>query len=78
MAKLSLKTIKSDFAILDVLSGRKTLAKHFDKRSAILCPKEDRVYVKIQGYIDGINSEDDGISQEFSVTVQNVQIVRKR
>jgi hypothetical protein len=79
MGDLKLKTIKSDFAILDVKAGRKALAKHFESRPLIgPCPEPMRVYVKIEGYIDAIWSGDDTVSQEFSVDVQNVQIVRKR
>ena len=79
MGELKLKTITSDFAILDVKAGRKTLAKHFEKRPVMgECPEPMRVYVKIEGYIDAIWSSDDTVSREFSVNVQNVQIVRKR
>ena len=79
MKKLNLKTIKSDFAILDVLAGRKTLAKHFaGLRGFVVCPKDKRVYVKIEGYIDGIYGSDDGVSREFSVAVQSVKITRPR
>lgn len=72
------KTIKSDFAILDVKSGRKTLEKHFKSRPGMgECPKPLRVPVTITGYIDDVWGHDDGVSQEFSVTVEAVKI-RKR
>jgi hypothetical protein len=63
--------IKSTFAVLDVKSGRADLAKMFSKRGAYSEAK--RVPVLIQGYIDGIWSEDDGVSREFSVTVTGVK-----
>jgi len=65
--------VKSDFAILDVMTGRAKLAKHFAKRPRLgPCPPAMRVPVVIKGYIDDVWSEDDGVSREFSVTVQSV------
>ena len=61
MSGIKLKGVGSDFAILDVKSGRKTLARHFEKRPAMgECPKPMRVPVKIEGYIDAIWGGDDG------------------
>lgn len=71
--------IKSDFAILDVKTGRAKLNKHFDKRPRLgPCPKEMRVPVVIRGYIDGVWGGDDGVSREFSVTVEKVKLYDKR
>lgn len=65
--------MKSDFAILDVKSGRKALEKHFRNRPPLgPCPPAMRVPVTIRGYIDGTYSRDDGTSIEFSVVVQSV------
>lgn len=64
------RIIKSNFAILDVKNGRKSLAKHFKNRpTAGECPKEMRIPVIITGYIEGVWGRDDGESQEFSVHV---------
>lgn len=69
---------KSDFAILDVKAGRAKLAKHFAKRPRLgACPVGMRIPVVIHGYIDGIHGSDDGVSREFSVTVQSVKLTRK-
>lgn len=69
--------IKSDFAVLDVKSGRKTLAKHFAERPRLgPCPTALRIPVIILGYIDGQHSRDDGTSTEFGVRVQGVKIKR--
>lgn len=59
--------IFSDFAILDVKHGRKRLADLFTKH-----PKK-RVPVIIRGYIEDIHGNDDGISQEFTVIVYQVE-----
>lgn len=65
--------MKSDFAILDVREGRAGLSRHFRNRPPLgPCPTKMRVPVTIKGYIDGINSSDDGVSREFTVTVQSV------
>lgn len=65
--------MKSDFAILDVKAGRAALTKHFEKRPRLgVCPQPLRIPVVIRGYLDGIHSQDDGVSREFSVTVQSV------
>lgn len=59
--------IFSDFAILDVKHGRKTLDKLFKKN-----PKT-RIPVIIRGYIESPWGSDDGISQEFNVIVYQVE-----
>lgn len=66
--------IKSTFAILDVKAGRGPLNKHFAKAPRLGgCPEKLRIPVTITGYIDGVWSNDDGVSREFSVTVQSVK-----
>jgi hypothetical protein len=71
--------LESDFAILDVEKGRRSLAKHFAKRPKLgACPPEMRIPVVIRGYIDCIHGSDDGTSQEFAVTVESVEITDAR
>jgi hypothetical protein len=68
-------TIKSDFAILDVKKGRKRLAKHFADRPRLgECPKQLRIPVVIHGYLDCQHGGDDGVSIEFAVTVEKVEV----
>lgn len=67
--------IKSDFAILDVKIGRAKLARHFEGRPAMgECPEKMRVPVVIHGYVDSVWGADDGTSQEFSVTVERIEV----
>jgi hypothetical protein len=74
MSERKIKFKSSGFAILDVTSGRRALAKHFDARPPCgLCPEDLRIPVVIHGYLDGVNSFDDGTSREFSVNVEKVE-----
>lgn len=67
--------LSSDFALLDVKNGRKKLAKHFKQRPRFgECPETMRVPVIIHGYIDGVWGNDDGVSQEFEVIVQKLEV----
>lgn len=67
-------TIKSDFAILDVKTGRGALNKRLAKRPrGGPCPTEMRVPIVIHGYIDGVHGSFDGVSQEYSVTVTSIE-----
>jgi hypothetical protein len=67
--------IKSDFALLDVKTGRGPLKKHFAKRPRFGgCPPAMRIPVTITGYIDDVWGGDDGVSREFGVVVQSVKI----
>ena len=67
--------ITSDFAILDVKTGRKALAKHFEKRPGTgHCPEELRIPVTITGFISGQNSRDDGVSIEFTIDVTSLSV----
>lgn len=71
--------MKSDFAILDVKAGRKSLAKHFADRPGLgPCPAKMRIPVTIKGYIDGIHSGDDGVSREFSIIVKSVSTAKRK
>ncbi|BCJ91823.1 hypothetical protein IZ6_25580 [Terrihabitans soli] len=67
--------IESNFAILDVKAGRDELKAHigFDDRRPSL-PAKNPIPVTITGVIDGVWGEDDGISREFSVKVDEVKL----
>ncbi len=68
--------IKSDFAILDVLTGRGALNKRFANRPRLgPCPVEMRVPVVIYGYISDVHGGFDGVSQEYTVTVTKVEAI---
>jgi hypothetical protein len=67
--------MKSTFAILDVTTGRKALAKHFADRPRLgKCPEHLRIPVVISGYIDGQWGDDDGTSIEFGVEVTDLRV----
>jgi hypothetical protein len=55
---------KSDFAILDVKTGRAALAKRL---------KSGPIKVRIDMFIDYAHGNDDGVSQEFSCTTLSVK-----
>jgi hypothetical protein len=59
------KKINSGFALLDVKSGRKGLAKEVKKR---------KIPVVIKGFIVSEWGHDDGVSIEFEVEVKEVKI----
>lgn len=56
---------KSDFAIIDVKAGRKALAKRM--------ARGEKVRVLIDMVIDRQHGNDDGVSIEFSGTVQSMK-----
>jgi hypothetical protein len=59
--------VKVDWAYVDVKgAGRKRLNKIIGERNA---PVRHRVPVTLKGFLDDISSGDDGVSQEFSITV---------
>lgn len=60
---------KSDFAILDVKAGRKALAKRI--------ARGEKARVLIDMVIDCQHGNDDGVSIEFSGTVQSVKLYRR-
>lgn len=65
--------LKSNFAILDVESGRKQLAKRMPPGSQSLS-KDKRIPVVIRGFISHRHSGDDGTSIEFGVDVTAVEV----
>ena len=65
--------ITTDYAVLDVKVGRAALARHFEDRPPLgPCPVHLRVPVTIVGYIDDCIGTDDGISNEFSMVVEEI------
>lgn len=69
--------LKSDFAILDVTTGRKKLADHFGGVSQLDRLSVLKVPVVIHGFIDDQWGGDDGTSIEFSVEVTKVELVKE-
>ncbi len=64
--------LQSNFAILDVKRGRASLLD--------ACDKQDRqpglfLPVTITGFITGIHGNYDGVSQEFKVQVESVEVL---
>jgi hypothetical protein len=61
--------LKSDFALLDVTHGRRSLDK--------LCVNNhdlaEKIPVVIHGFITGRHGSCDGISQEFTIQVSKVE-----
>ncbi len=69
--------LTSGFAVLDVKKGRHALTRRFEKRPRLgVCPEDMRIPVTITGYIDGIHGRDDGVSREFAVTVEKVEVTK--
>lgn len=67
--------LTSDFAILSVKAGRDELAEHFEPRPNLgPCPEHLRIPVTIVGYIDGVWGADDGIDQEFTVSIEHLSL----
>lgn len=65
--------LTSDFAIISVKRDRAKLAKHFESRPSFgPCPDNLRIPINLTGYIDGVSGRDDGIDQEFTVTVTSL------
>ena len=65
--------IKSTFALLDVTTGRKALAKLMPPGSRGL-PKDERIPITITGFISHQWGRDDGVSIEFGVDVTSVKL----
>lgn len=61
--------ITSTFALLDIQKGRKKLAKRFDAQ-----PDDLRIPVTITGYLFSVFGADDGVSQEFCVEVEKLEV----
>lgn len=60
-------SFKSNFALLDVMAGRRALAKRFEGA------KRKKLRVQVEMTIDYVWGGDDGISQEFACTVHSVK-----
>jgi hypothetical protein len=58
-------SFKSNFAILDVTTGRDALLKRISKG--------EKVLVRVDLEIDAISSRDDGVSREFSCNVRGLK-----
>lgn len=73
---MSIRKIKSTFAILDVnCSPSSPLEAWFSRRPAFgPCPESLRIPVVIAGYLDNQYSRNDGTSAEFSVVVEDVKV----
>lgn len=72
--------LKSDFALLDVTHGRRQLDKAIDRNGKTGAETHDlpeRIPVVIHGWITGRHGSDDGVSQEFSVAVDRVEVVNR-
>lgn len=67
---MSTLPLKSTFAILDVKGGRAKL------RQALTAQK--RIHVIIHATVDGEWSGDDGISQEFGLSVTSLRVMSRR
>ena len=66
--------LKSNFALLDVRHGRKRLAKMMPPGSQSL-PKDKRIPIVIHGWISHRHGADDGVSIEFGVDVDRVEVI---
>lgn len=70
----ALPSIKSTFAILDVTTGRSKLDKMMPPGSQSLT-KGEKIPVTIHGYISHRHGACDGVSQEFGIDVETVEIM---
>ena len=61
--------LQIDYCIVDVKHGRKNLKKKIDAG--------EKVEIAIYGTIDDICSHDDGVSREFCVSVDRVDVCGK-
>ncbi len=64
----------SGFALIDIKSGRAALAKLFGPGGYPEAGQTVRIPVTIQGYITHRHGGDDGISIEYGVEVESLQI----
>jgi hypothetical protein len=70
--------LQSDFALLDVKRGRRQLDKLVDRNGKTGAEKHDlpeRIPVVIHGWITHRHGRDDGVSQEYGVEVDRVEVV---
>lgn len=65
---------KSDFVLLDVKSGRRSLAKMFGLNGYPEVCGSVRIPVTIKGYITHRHGGDDGVSIEYGVEVESLKI----
>ena len=67
--------IKTHFALVDVTGKKRhALAAHFAERNTFgPCQEALRIPVVLYGYLDGVNSRDDGTSIEFTMQVERVE-----
>lgn len=63
---MSVPTITSDFAIIDVKRGRRELARFIGNGGKVL--------VRAEVLLDSVNSRDDGTSIEFSGSVTSISL----
>ena len=66
--------ITSDYALIDVTIGAKELEKHFENKPVSgPCPEEFLIPVTLTGYISNVFGNHDGTSQQFEMTVANIE-----
>lgn len=70
----ALPKIKSGFAVLDVTAGRKRLSKRMPPGSRSL-PDAEMIPVVIRGHITHQHGDDDGVSIEFGISVEEVEMM---
>jgi len=65
------KSTVCDFAVIDIKAGRGAVADHFDKLPDRVgpIPDEFKLPFALRGHLNGINSDNDGESQEFTAHV---------
>lgn len=67
--------LKSNFAILDVLTGRQKLLKIVGSRWLASAPiTNKKVPVVIHGFVTEAHGDDDGTSREFEVMVNKIEV----
>ncbi|MBN8928031.1 MAG: hypothetical protein J0H19_15580 [Rhodospirillales bacterium] len=64
----------SGFALIDIKSGRVSLSKLFGPNGYPKDGQTVRIPITIQGYITHRHSSDDGVSIEYGVEVESLQI----
>jgi hypothetical protein len=64
----------NDFALLDVKSGRASLARLFASNGYPADAKSIRIPVTINGYITHRHGDDDGVSIEYGVEVETLKV----
>lgn len=67
-------SVTSDFAILDIKSGRAKVSKALGGNWEENIPSHHKIPVTIKGYIVAQYSGDDGVSREFKIDVSTVKL----